>query len=254
MPDQRRANPAWDQSTPGVHPSITRQVTAEEIEAVKLEALALSSSGGRRYLSEETRFLADSQDAAAHHRLNLDLAIKEKMDPRIVAAHRLALAANLANAGEFDEALKTISDRRGRRLAGFKEMARRIAELREAIDRDDGDECECERPRHKVPHHRTGNEVEIEIPRRHEVGMVFSKKHGKVVRVWQCHLCGHCNAHDRGAPANQAAMHHERKRAEASIRGKRVTGATIDLADNLADHALLRSAGILPAVSEVKSR
>src|SRR5262249_59397157 len=85
--------PAWDKAIPGVHPGVAAPVTDEEIEAVKRQARELADGPGRRYLNEESRFLADSQTAAKHHQVNLELAIAERMDRRIIGAHRLALAA-----------------------------------------------------------------------------------------------------------------------------------------------------------------
>lgn len=235
----------WDESRPGTHPAFTKEVTPEEIEAVKRQARELASGHGRALLTDKSRFLADSEANAEHHRANLDLAMSEKMDQRIIAAHRLAYAMNLINLGMFVEAEQLISDRRGRALPGFKELRRRITKLEHAVNRDDADECKCKRRRHSVPHHnevqaatRQPKENEIEIPRRHNVGMIFSPKHGAVVDVWECYLCGHCNAHPNGPPASQAHIHAARAQAERVIK----RASDLDQFGHWADNALLKPA------------
>jgi hypothetical protein len=237
----------WDTSKAGLHPAFTKdaggnvvpkRATNAEIEAVKRQARELASGPGRALLTERSRFLADSEAAAEHHRVNLELAIKEKMDFRIQAAHRLAYAMNLVNLGLFTEAAALISDKKGRALGGFKDLLKRITKLEHAVNRDDADECKCKRRRHTVSHHSQPTEHEIELPRRHNVGMVFSPKHGRVVDLWECYLCGHCNAHPNGPPASQAHIHAARAAAAQTIK----TAADLDNPrfNAWADHSLLK--------------
>jgi hypothetical protein len=228
MPDEEHEKPDWDKSKPGTHPAIAAPVTQEEIQA------ALNT---RKYLTREDIFLLDSQDAITHNSANLVTALAHGVNP---TPYRLALAIALTNCGKFDEALKVI-----RRRKGFDELAKRIRELRKAIDCEDAAPHDCPRKRHTTPHHLTGNEAEIELPRRQDVGMVYSAKHGKVVHVWQCSICQHLNAHDLGPPENQQHLYAHRSREEAKIiaaqrKGVKVHASMVEHHETLSDHHLLK--------------
>ena len=62
----------------------------------------------------------------------------------------------------------------------------------EAIERDDGERCDCTDDADRI---RVGNTVqEIEIPHAIVAGEIFSDRHGGPVSLIRCVKCGHENA------------------------------------------------------------
>lgn len=233
--------PKWDISLPGSNKAITAPPSDDEMDALRRQLAAQQATiNNRKHLTVEEKFYADSQDAVIHNGRNLAEAIERRAEIGVQMAYRFALACALTNIGEFDEARGFVVD-----YPDFAPLVERIKLLEAAIARPDDEEHHCKRKRERTSHHATGVQAEIELPRRQEVGMVFSKLHNKVVRVWQCMICGWVNAHDLGPPEHQLHLHDHRSREEAKIRqamrkGVKVSAAMVDHHDSLSDHYLLK--------------
>lgn len=111
---------------------------------------------------------------------------------------RTNLIENLIITGELDEAI----------ALGSTEAA----EIKEAIDKDDSERCDCE---YEVATFNSVGEPtgKTEVAKNYLTSRkVWSDKHGKVVNVYRCHLCGHMNATDQEIDDVHATVN--RKRAE----------------------------------------
>jgi hypothetical protein len=265
------SKPSWDTSRPGKHPALAKPVTQDEIDAARRALSELANSMGRAMMSAEEKWHADAIARARAHRANLDLfiALKDRRSATQLAArlHRQALARALMNLGEFDEVEAVIAPKGGRpgsdkpgsdkscsgkpgsrALAGFGKLRSEARALRRAVERDDQEVCACPREAASIPHpnpHAHVQQNPIELRRRHSLGWVFSKKHGKVVTIWRCRHCGDLNAHDLIPEGHLAQVQHralleaEAQRRQAGGRGVKGAFFTIDPA--FGDHEVLKT-------------
>ncbi|HWX40444.1 MAG TPA: hypothetical protein VN345_04770 [Blastocatellia bacterium] len=244
------SKPSWDTSRPGKHPALAKPVTQDEIDAVRRNVSELANSMGRAMMSGEEKWHADAIARARAHRANLDLFIALKDGPS-ARLHRQALARALMDLGEFDEVEAVVAPKGSkpgsRALAGFGKLRSEASALRRAVERDDQEVCACPREAASIPHPNPQAHVQqnpIELRRRHSLGWVFSKKHGKVVTIWRCRHCGDLNAHDLIPEGHLAQVQHralleaEAQRRQAGGRGVKGAFFTIDPA--FGDHELLR--------------
>lgn len=86
------------------------------------------------------------------------------------------LADNLYRTGKIEEALAVVSD---------PSQRAKLEKIHAAIHSDDREKCNCVDTIVKG----TG----VIIPRHNSVGKIMSPKHGKVVDIVVCSLCGHTN-------------------------------------------------------------
>jgi hypothetical protein len=260
------SKPSWDTSRPGKHPALAKPVTQDEIDAVRRNVSELANSMGRAMMSAEEKWHADAIARARAHRANLDLFIALKDGPS-ARLHRQALARALMDLGEFDEVEAVLAPKGGqqagykpgsgqqagykpggRALAGFGKLRSEARALRRAVERDDQEVCGCPREAASIPHPNPQAHVQqnpIELRRRHSLGWVFSKKHGKVVTIWRCRHCGDLNAHDLIPEGHLAQVQHralleaEAQRRQAGGRGVKGAFFTIDPA--FGDHEVLKA-------------
>jgi hypothetical protein len=260
------SKPSWDTSRPGKHPALAKPVTQDEIDAVRRNVSELANSMGRAMMSAEEKWHADAIALARAHRANLDLFIALKDGPS-ARLHRQALARALMDLGEFDEVEAVLAPKGGqqagykpgsgqqagykpggRALAGFGKLRSEARALRRAVERDDQEVCGCPREAASIPHPNPQAHVQqnpIELRRRHSLGWVFSKKHGKVVTIWRCRHCGDLNAHDLIPEGHLAQVQHralleaEAQRRQAGGRGVKGAFFTIDPA--FGDHEVLKA-------------
>ena len=255
------SKPSWDTSRPGKHPALAKPVTQDEIDAVRRNVSELANSMGRAMMSAEEKWHADAIARARAHRANLDLfiALKDRRSATQLAArlHRQALARALMDLGEFDEVEAVVASKGGkpgsgqqagykpvgRALAGFGKLRREAWALRRAIERDDQEVCGCPREAASIPHpnpHAHVQQNPIELRRRHSLGWVFSKKHGKVVTIWRCRHCGDLNAHDLIPEGHLAEVQH-RGLLEAEAERRGVKGAMFTIDPAFGDHEVLKA-------------
>lgn len=171
----------WDQSIEGQHPALTKQVDEEELKA---------AVGKSRLLTNDEKWHAHRLAEIESYRANYELFSSDQYEiperEKYAAFHKHELARALADCGKFDEALA---------LVGNEPQGDEIRELQAAVERDDSEECDCERPKASIADQRfRDKQVDVEHNRRYQSGQVYSPKHGKVVSVWKCNECGHTNA------------------------------------------------------------
>jgi hypothetical protein len=260
------SKPSWDTSRPGKHPALAKPVTEDEIDAARRTVSELANSMGRAMMSPEEKWHADAIARARAHRANLDLFIALK-DRRSVRLHRQALARALMDLGEFDEVEAVLAPKGGqqagykpgsgqqagykpgrRALAGFGKLRSEALALRRAVERDDQEVCGCAREAASIPHPNPQAHVQqnpIELRRRHSLGWVFSKKHGKVVTIWRCRHCGDLNANDLIPEGHLAQVQHRALLEAEAIRrqagGRGLKGAFFTIDPAFGDHEVLKA-------------
>jgi hypothetical protein len=226
--------PPWDESLPGTHPAF-KKPTKDEIEGARkalAEARQLSTGMGAREMTAKQHWLEGARSREELHRLNL--LYFENAKPKEVGGsktkttqiqhHRFGLVAVLRDLGRFHEALElasTVVGKARKTRPGFGPLVDRVYEMGMAVALDDFalDTCGCSRPVFAVQVSER-KAVDVALPRRHKVGLIFSIPHGKVVDLWRCGVCGMLNAHDLGPPEAQAELHELRHQAELAERGR----------------------------------
>jgi hypothetical protein len=215
------SRPDWDESKPGSHPALTLELTDAEKAAVKAkeqEAVGLADSRASGMMTDEQKLIAGWMQSENVARSSLDTFSNpdvnvDERETRI-AEQKQALAQALYKLGRLDEALvyadQTLSDR--------------IIAVAEAIQVDDQlDPHECPRPTSMVDHF--GQQVEIELDRRWAEEQILSPRHGQVVWVWHCQVCGQLNATPE-TPERQQQAASSRVLVAASIaEGKQIPRA-----------------------------
>jgi len=132
-------------------------------------------------LNRGERFLKYHNDQVGLSEAHLKtLYSEETLDLAAIKTEAKKLCESLIIMGRFDEAEKAAQD---------ETALARIAELREAIDRDDKEVCEC--PPHQLP--TPGKEPDVEIHHRHTRERIYSPKHHRLTPVVRCVKCNHVN-------------------------------------------------------------
>lgn len=222
MPDETQEKPVWDRSKPGQPKAITEPVSDEEIAAWKRDKLRMAAGEGRKYLSAESLFYTDNEEAVRENLIRLKAALDEKeRSIDAVMAYRFGAATAMANLSMFDEATGIITGDGGRVYPGFTEMAKRIKRLKAAEDLPDDAECKCERAKKiltvtsTVGTASSARDYVVEEQRRQRVGMVFSSSRGAVRHVYECRHCGHLGLHEKAPESHQetvtARRQHEKR-------------------------------------------
>jgi len=204
--------PEWDESQDGPNPvladladpdsihrkELTRQeailaMSPEErlsyLEGIQAEAVSLANSRGASLMTPEQHFLNAWQTnarvaAASLHVFRDPLRTVENREER-VSEQRYALATALYKLGRTQDALMLAEP--------FPVLIDRINWIQAAVDHDDSLEHNC--PRQVVGTVMlAGHEVEQKANRRTEAEQVFSERHGALVHVWECSVCGDANA------------------------------------------------------------
>lgn len=243
MSDELQQKPDWDKSKRGVHPAFTAPVTDEEITAWKRDKMRLAAGEGRKYLSAESIFYADNEQAKKDNFLRLTEALKEPNNVDAISAYRFGLAAAAANLSLFDYALQTISDSKGQALPGFDELAKRIKRLKAAEAQEDGAECHCQRVKKTITVTSTigsasaSKEHEVEEQRRQRVGMIYSSRQNAVRHVYECRHCGHLGLHEKAPESHQEAI---TARRQHEGRFKHASEFDVKEMGHLADQVLLK--------------
>ncbi len=237
MTDEITDRPEWDKSIAGTHPAFFTPLTQEETT----QAMNL-----RRFLPPKDLWVADNKEAVRSNGILLQAAIDSELPQDVVNGYRAALATAFANLGEFEQARLTITRKfkGGRRaMAGLAPLLKNIARLKEAILAPNGHDCGCERPRATIPDDK-GRDVEVELPRRQNVGWVLDKAQGKVLTVWECQICGDLNAYD-DVPSNQVEFRTAKTNAQAQMlqlqrQGRVVTAQSFDMSKAISDIELFK--------------
>jgi hypothetical protein len=222
--------PDWDTAVPGKPPALVTPVTEAEIAAVRKRTAELASSLGVRMMSEREQWHASAISRAEFHRANLEFFLASEQLEQ-AEAHKAGLVAALIDMGEFDRAAGL--------AAGQRE---RIAKLKHAVERDDDEVCSCERETDQLAHpvHPNGPKANVELRRRHELGWVFSKKHGKVVSIWACRHCGDWNAHDQVPEGHAGILAARSVNLSLARANPNLKAHSFPHAEGYSDHALLR--------------
>jgi hypothetical protein len=248
-----KTKPPWDESKPG--PTLAKLITGEmgpafgpptkkELEEARkqiTEARSLSMGLGAGEMTQMQWWLEQTRSREHLHRTNLDyfLTTKPKLlggrkrQNKQIRIHRYGLVCALRDLGRFQEALDLASDAKGRSRSGFRQIAEQVMEWGMAAARPDDADCGCARRTHLVPtpgdRHLPGTTIELQ--RRNKIASLFSFRHGKVVDLWRCSVCGMLNAHALGPPESQVEKHRLR---DLVARGRLVPGP------DHADHVLLK--------------
>jgi hypothetical protein len=201
---------AWDESVDGPNPvladrevhlkELTRQETLlamspEErlnyLDGIQAEAISLANSRGAEFMLPEQHFLARWQTnakvaAASLHTFQDPERTVENREAQI-KEQRYALATALYKLGQTENALMM--------AAPFPELVEHINWIQAAVDLDDEllTTHDCVRPKGETVTHN-GKNIETKLNRRSEAEEVFSERHGAVVHVWVCSVCGEANA------------------------------------------------------------
>lgn len=201
-----------------------------EAEDARLQEIRRASHT-RSKLTEEERLVARGMALEEIARANLatQLEVREAGNNRrakggatltMVDQESARLAEALAMQGKYREAAE---------VHPWKTVGNQYAEVADAIERDDDDECDC--PPTKKRKLKSGQEVEA--PQRFIKRRVFSPTHGKLVELEACAGCGFLNARPaRGVvlamrtaqESNRAAAQANR---EAQAAGRRVTARLV---------------------------
>lgn len=144
-----------------------------------------------RLQEENSHLVSHNADAAllefarrevglAEINLSLDLPEENKRQ------ERLRLAENLITLGEFNRAQKIAM------LNGNTDLAERAKLYEEAILKSDNLWCKCDNPTHMVE--KSGRREMVPLDRFFTLTRIQSSRHGAVVAVRQCSVCGTLNA------------------------------------------------------------
>lgn len=219
--------PPWDESLPGKHP-VLRDLTSNE-EEVK------NALGSSPMLTVEEKWKAHLLGCIQSYEANLKLFMSPQYNAHDKASkvkfYRRALVECLGDLGRFDEALAFGCTKAGKPFPGVEDVIERVLAVKAAVELDDDAECDCERPKATLEDERFSKDsphrnVEIAHNRRHIVGQVVSERHGKVVSVWRCGVCGHMNAHDK-MPERQIQIHNIRADIAARARHLQQAGVVV---------------------------
>lgn len=124
-------------------------------------------------------------------RANLKLIMKSR-EPEVYRETRLQLAESLANQGKFRQATNVAEKL-------DQEYARHYRRLAKAVDRDDSETCDCATKTITADERNARGQAvttEIEVPNEYVAAEVFSEKHGKIMPVVVCAICGKRNVRD----------------------------------------------------------
>lgn len=225
----KSSRPVWDTADLGSTPAF-EPPTHEEVKA-------FASSLGRNQMTDEQRFIEAALREEELCRANLAL-FESEGDGGKASFYRHGLAQALKRLGRFEEAIAVVTKSDGTARAGFKDLLSEIKKYRYAVEIDDDDECECPRPKEVIEDakHRP---VEVELNRRFALGECYSNKHERVVKVWECSVCGTPNAHT-GIPSRQVKIE-EMRGVVASQVGKVFNEADFDAMTGARDEVLLKT-------------
>lgn len=200
--------PEWDQSKDGLsralsnteehQKELTRQETImamspEErlnyLDSIQTEAASLANSRGAAYMTPEQHFLnswqVNARVAAANlHVFRNPLNVVENREQQITD-QRYTLATALYKLGRTADALMMAEP--------FPALVDHILWIQAAVDHDDSLEHACPRPVVGTVSF-AGKPVEQKANRRTNAEDVFSERHGALVHVWECSICGEANA------------------------------------------------------------
>jgi hypothetical protein len=216
----KEEKPPWDSSQAGQPAALTTPPNDDELgvatrvrDQILSEAGALAGSASRGLMTKDQKLVESARSREQTHRANLELflSLLEKDESQIFA-HRESLAVALYQQGKFDEALMAISVLAGHALEGFADLVSRILAYREAVWREDSEECGCE-PIRKTIEVGANKTVEIQERRCVDIEPILSPKHGRLVNLWQCSLCGFLNAHSQ-LPVIQSRLREQRSLVE----------------------------------------
>jgi hypothetical protein len=216
----------WDTSTPGRPPAL------RELKPGEQELKDALASAGAVYMSADEKMLAhaaaslETYDANLRFYLGPDYMGEDKAER--VKYFRHAVAGALGDLGRFDEALSVLTGKNGQALPGCAKAVHHLIQVADAVDRDDDEECGCERPQADVPKtiifqslrsrvKASDPTVTVALNRRYSIGKIYSATHGKIVDVLRCQKCGFLNATDQ-IPERQSQIEELRMENDAMIR------------------------------------
>lgn len=162
--------------TEELHPAIKRLLEKPTTEDEKIQELRRASFT-RANLTEAERTVSRGTTLQETALNNLMAAINDGNEDQAVL-EKWRLADALAMTGDYDQAIE---------LHPIEEERLRLQALKNAVERDDSDMCDCEPEKAKL------NGVDIEIPTTNISRMIFSPKHGEMVGLEVC-KCGEMNA------------------------------------------------------------
>lgn len=121
-------------------------------------------------------------------------------------AAKAALIENLINLGELDEAIGMGSEE--------------AAQIKEAIEKDDDERCDCVYEVEQVRPGRTDGNIWVGKTQQEKKYLtarkVWSEKHGKVIKVSRCFLCGHLQATDQELDEVHAQVNEQRAQVDSA--------------------------------------
>lgn len=201
------SRPWWDKGTPGTPSTLTdlddhrKELSRQEViaamppedrlnylDSIQVEATSLANSAGAKFMLPEQQFLASWQvnarvAAASLNSFRNPNNLVENRNDRI-KEQQYALAVNLYRLGQIDSALAV--------AAPFPALVAHITWIAAAIQHEDDLTHDC--PRESASVEIAGKDVDGVADRRVEEEVVFSARHGYLVHVWVCSICGEANA------------------------------------------------------------